>query len=393
MLAKSLLALCVTVAIAACGKTEAPTVSDTANAPVLPVVQTTASSTAAPVYDDEKLLNIYNWPDYIPEGLVAEFEAETGIKVNYDTFETNEALHSKLVAGSTGYDLVVPSTTFAKSQIGSGFFKPIDKEKIPNLALLDKGIMETLVKVDPGNAYLVPWAWSFNTLGINRTKVEKALAGMPMPENVWDLVFKPEYSSKLKSCGIAYLDAPTEIIPVMLHYLGKNPYSLDPVDFQTAVAAMLPVRKDIRLFSPSLIDDMASGKVCAAIGWAGDFNQAAARARENGSPDVIETLLPSIGALIFFDTMAITKDAKHPNNASTFINFFLRRENAVRMANELGYPTGVLSITDKVDPKLASNKSIFVDPAYMSKMVPPEHYTNEARRAMGDAFNVFKKNR
>ena len=378
---KSLLVLAVSaVMLAACGKKEE------AAAPAVPVA-------AGPVLDDNKVLNIYNWPDYVPEGMIAAFEKEFGIKVNYDTFETNEALNAKLVAGNTGYDIVVPGTVFAKPQIEAGLFQPLKKDQIPNLANMDPAIMATLTKADPNNAHLVPWGWGFTTVGINRTKVEKALGGMPMPENAWDLVFKPEYTSKLRSCGIAYLDSPTEILPVALHYIGKDAYSNDPADYKAAVDMLLKVRKDIRMFSSTMIDDIAGGKACAVIGWSGDINQAATRVKENGGKDVIEALLPSSGALIFFDTMAVTKDAKHPNNAMAFINFFLRPENAAAMANEVGYPTGNKAAMDLVNPEIASNKTIFVESDYMAKMIPPSSFTNEAREAMASAYNTLKKGR
>ena len=193
-----LTALCA-LALAACGKKE--------EAPRAPV------SAAAPVNTEEKVLNIYNWPDYITQDMVANFEKETGIKVNYQTFENNEALQAKLIAGNSGYDLVVPGAVFAKSQIEAGLLRPLDKAQIPNLANLDPAIMAKLDKVDPGNTHLIPWAWSFTTVGINKAKVAKALGNTPMPENAWDLVFNPTYTSKLKSCGIAYLDSPTEIMP------------------------------------------------------------------------------------------------------------------------------------------------------------------------------------
>jgi putrescine transport system substrate-binding protein len=379
---KSLLVLAVSAAmLVACGKKE----EAAAPAP--------APAVAGTVFDDNKVLNIYNWPDYIPEGMIAAFEKETGIKVNYDTFETNEALHAKLVAGNSGYDIVVPGTVFAKPQIEAGLFRPLKKDQIPNLANMDPAIMATLTKADPNNAHLVPWGWGFTTVGINKTKAEKALGGMPMPENAWDLVFKPEYTSKLKSCGIAYLDSPTEILPVALHYIGKDAYSNDPADYKAAVDMLLKVRKDVRMFSSTMIDDIAGGKACVAIGWSGDINQAAARVQENGGKDVIEALLPSTGALIFFDTMAVTKDAKHPNNAMAFINFFLRPENAAAMANEVGYPTGNKAGMDLVDPEIANNKTIFVDSDYMAKMIPPSSFTNEAREAMASAYNTFKQGR
>jgi putrescine transport system substrate-binding protein len=387
---KQVLALAISaILLAACGKKEEPA---PAPAPAAPVAAAPAAP-AGPVYDAEKTLNIYNWPDYVPEGMIAAFEKESGIKVNYDTFETNEALQAKLVAGNTGYDIVVPGTVFAKGQIEAGLMQPLKKDQIPNLANMDPAIMQVLTKADPGNNHLVPWAWGFTTVGINRTKVEKALGGMPMPENAWDLVFKPEYTSKLKSCGIAYLDSPTEIIPVALHYIGKDAYSNDPADYKAAGEMLAKVRKDVRLFSSTMIDDIAGGKACVAIAWSGDVNIAAGRAKDNGSKDVIEALLPSTGALIFFDTMAVTKDAKHPNNAMAFIDFFLRPENAALMSNEMGYPTGNKAGAALVKPEIANNKTIFVEADYFAKMIPPSSFTNEAREAMANAYNTFKKGR
>ena len=373
--------------LAACGKKEEP-------APVAAVPAPVAAASvapAAPANTEEKVLNIYNWPDYIPEGMVAAFEKESGIKVNYDTFETNEALHAKLVAGNTGYDIVVPGVVFAKPQIAGGLLQPLDKSKIPNLANLDPAIMATLTKADPDNKHLVPWAWGFTTVGINKTKAMKALGSLPMPENAWALVFDPKYTSKLKSCGIAYLDSPTEIIPAALHYIGKDAYSNDPADYKAATDMLAKVRKDVRLFSATMIDDIASGKACVAIGWSGDINIAAKRAVENKSKDAIEALLPSTGGLIFFDTMAITKDAKHPKNALAFIDFYLRPENAASMANNMSYPTGNKAALDKIKPEIAGNKTIFVEPAYLTKMVPPNSFTNEAREAMANAYNKFKQ--
>ncbi|MBL8336854.1 MAG: extracellular solute-binding protein [Rhodoferax sp.] len=374
------------VLLAACGKKEEA-------APAAAPAPAPAASVAAapPAPAEEKVLNIYNWPDYIPEGMIAAFEKETGIKVNYDTFETNEALHAKLVAGNTGYDIVVPGTVFAKAQIQGGLLQPLDKAKIKNLANLDPAIMATLQKADPDNKHLVPWAWGFTTVGINKTRVAKALGSTPMPENAWDLVFNPTYTSKLKSCGIAYLDSPTEIIPAALHYIGKDAYSNDPADYKAATDMLAKVRKDVRLFSSTMIDDVAGGKACVAIGWSGDINIAAGRAKENKAKYEIEALLPSTGALIFFDTMAITKDAKHPNNAHAFIDFYLRPENAAAMANDMNYPTGNKAAIDKIKPEISGNKTIFVESAYFSKMVPPSSFSNEAREAMASAYTKFKQ--
>jgi len=212
-----------------------------------------------------------------------------------------------------------------------------------------------------------------------------------MPENAWDLVFKPEYTSKLKSCGIAYLDSPTEIIPVALHYIGKDAYSNDPADYKLATDMLAKVRKDVRMFSSTMIDDVAGGKACVVIGWAGDINIASARAKDNKSKDVIEALLPSTGALMFADTMAVTKDAKHPNNAMAFINFFLRPENGAAMANEMNYNSANLAAKEQIKPEIANNPSTFVSADYMTKMIQPSSWTNEAREAMATAYNSFKK--
>jgi putrescine transport system substrate-binding protein len=372
------------VVLAACGKKEEPPAA--APAPV-------ASAPAAAVNTEEKVLNIYNWPDYVPEGMIAAFEKETGIKVNYDTFETNEALHAKLVAGNSGYDIVVPGTAggFSPTQVAAGLFQPLKKDLIPNLANLDPALMQVLTKADSNNQHLVPWAWGFTTVGINKTKVEKALGKTPLPENAWDLVFKPEYTKKLKSCGIAYLDTPSEIMSVALHYVGKDAYSNNPEDYKAATDMLAKVRKDIRLFSATMIDDIAGGKACAVIGWSGDINQAAARAKENGSKDVIQALLPSTGALLFIDAMAVAKDAKHPNNAAKFIDFYLRPENAALMSNEMGYPTANKAGMAQVKPEIASNKTIFIEADYFAKMIPPNSFSNEAREAMASAYNSFKK--
>lgn len=340
---------------------------------------------------EEKVLNIYNWPDYIAKDLVANFEKETGIKVNYQTFENNESLQAKLVAGNTGYDIVVPGAVFAKPQIEAGLLQKLEKSKLGNLANLDASLMSKLVTVDPGNAYLVPWAWSFTTVGINTTKVAKALGNTPMPVNAWDLVFNPEYTAKLKSCGIAFLDSPTEIIPPAMHYLGRNPYSNDVADHKAAGEMLARVRPHIRLFTSTMIDDLASGKACVALGWAGDINIARARAIENKNGNDIQTLLPTTGGLIFFDSLAIPKDAKRPANAHAFINYFLKPEVSAALTNELGYATANQASLANVRPEIVKDLAVFPDAANLQKMVPPSSFSNEARQSLSQVFTLFKK--
>ncbi|MGB4118081.1 MAG: extracellular solute-binding protein [Polaromonas sp.] len=357
-----------------------------------PDTPTTAAAPATPVAGaEEKILNIYNWPDYIAKDMVASFEKETGIKVNYQTFENNEGLQAKLVAGNTGYDIVVPGAVFAKAQIEAGLLQKLDKTKLGNLANLDASLMGKLVTVDPGNAYLVPWAWSFTTVGINKAKVTQALGSTPLPANAWDLVFNPEYTAKLKSCGIAYLDSPTEIMPPAMHYLGKNAYSNDAADHKAAGEMLAKVRPEIRLFSSTMIDDLASGKACVALGWAGDINIARARAIENKNGNDIQTLLPSTGGLIFFDNLAIPKDAKRPNNAHAFINYFLKPEVSAALTNELGYATANKASLANVKPDIAKDQAVFPDAANLQKMVPPSSFSNEARQSLSQVFTLFKK--
>ena len=346
---------------------------------------------AAGPRDEAKILNIYNWPDYIAKDMVANFEKEFGIKVNYQSFENNEGLQSQLIAGSTGYDIVVPGAVFAKAQIASSLYQSLDKTKLGNYANVDAALMAKLGQIDPGNAYLLPWAWSFTTVGINKAKVAKALGTTALPANAWDLVFDPAYTARLKSCGIVFLDSPTEILPPAMHYLGKYAYSNNVLDHQAAGAMLAKVRPHIRLFSSTMIDDLANGKACVALGWAGDINIAKGRALENKNGHEVEALLTATGGLIFFDNLAILKDAKHPNNAHTFINYFLRPDVSAALTNELGYPTVNKASLSLVDPGIAADKAVFPDAENLQKMVSPNSFTNDARQSLSQVFTLFKK--
>ena len=370
------------VALSACGKKE--------GLPA-PAAAPAGAPAAVAMNTEEKVLNIYNWPDYIAKDMVVNFEKETGIKVNYQTFENNEALHAKLVAGNTGYDIVVPGAVFAKPQIDGGLLAKLDKSKVSHYANLDPAIMEKLVMIDPGNDYLIPWAWSFTTVGINKAKVAKALGSLPLPDNAWELVFNPVYTEKLKSCGIAYLDSPTEVLPPAMHYLGKNAYSNDAADHKAAGEMLAKVRPHIRMFSSTMIDDLAGGKACVALGWAGDINIARTRALENKSGNEVEALLPKTGGLIFMDTLAMPKDAKHPNNAYAFIDYFLRPEVSASLTNELGYATANKASLASVKPEIAQDPAVFPDAENLKKMVSPASFSNEARESMSNVFTAFKK--
>ena len=289
---------------------------------------------------DSKVLNVYNWSDYIAEDTIKNFEKETGIKVNYDNYDTNEVLQAKLVAGNTGYDIVVPSSHFAKQQIESGLLQKLDRSKLTNWGNLDPGLLKQLANVDPGNQYLVDWLWGYVTVGIHIPKVKAALGDLPMPDNAWSLIFDPKYAAKLKSCGVNFLDSASEVLPVAMLYVGKPPYSKNAADYDAAAAMLKSVRPFVTRFSSSgYINDLAGGSLCAVMGYSGDINIARARALEANpkAPAAIEALIPKGGATLFFDTMAIPKDAKNVDNAHLFINYILRPEVAASLTNKVFY--------------------------------------------------------
>jgi putrescine transport system substrate-binding protein len=340
---------------------------------------------------EEKVLNVYNWSDYIGEDLIKKFEAESGIKVRYDNFDNNEIVHAKLVAGKTGYDIVVPSSNWAKLQIDGGLLQKLDKSKIPNLKLIDPAINQQLGKMDPGNDYLVNWLWGFTTVGINVEKVKAALGSTPMPANVWELVFNPEYIGKMKGCGVSFLDSATEVIPAALHFLGKPPFSKNPGDYTAAANLLKTVRPHVTLFSSSgYINDMANGSICLSLGWSGDINIARQRALDNKTGQNIQALVPANGGLLFFDTMVIPADAARPGNAHKFIDFMLRPENAAANTNKVFYPNAVPESKKSIRPEVANNPTVFLPPAELAKMVPPDALNNDLRRLMTRTYTSFK---
>ena len=351
---------------------------------------TEAPATTAKV-DEEKILNIYNWSDYLAEDTIPNFEKETGIKVRYDVFDSNEILHAKLMAKNTGYDIVVPSSNWAKMQIDGGLHQKLDKSKIPNLKNLDADILAQMANLDPGNNYMVDWLWSYTTVGINVDKVKTALGDMPMPANTWDLVFNPKYTNKLKSCGITFLDAPSEVFPIALKYVGKPAHSTNVDDYKLAADMLKKVRPDIKRFSSGgQIDDLASGNVCVALGWAGDFNLARKRSIENKSEQNIEALITSMGGYMFMDAMVIPADAKHVDNAHKFINYILRPQVHAGLTNAVTYANPNKAATEFVDAEIRNNKTIFLPAEDVKKLIPPGNVDNATRRVMTRYFTQFK---
>ncbi len=351
----------------------------------------TALQAGTVLAEEEKVVNIYNWSDYIADDTLRNFEKETGIKVRYDNYDNNEILHAKLVAGKTGYDVVVPSSYWAKLQADGGLLRKIDKSKIPNLKHLDPEIEATLAKLDPGNQYMVDWLWGYTTVGINVDKVKAALGGLAMPDNAWDLVFKPEYMARLKSCGVSFLDSPTDIVPAAMHYLGRPPFSRVQADYQPVPDLLKKVRPYVTLFSSSgYINDMANGSICVALGWSGDINIARQRAIDGKTGQNIQALIPKSGGVLFFDTMVIPIDAPHPDNAHKFINFILRPEVDASLTNKVFYANPNKESRKFIKPEVANNPTVFPPDAEMRKMALPEAVTNDIRRTMTRIYTSFK---
>ncbi|MBK9362435.1 MAG: polyamine ABC transporter substrate-binding protein [Rubrivivax sp.] len=360
-------------------------------AAVLTAAALALAALGASAQEEDKVLNVYNWSDYIAEDTIRNFEKETGIKVRYDNFDNNEILHAKLVAGKTGYDIVIPSSHWAKLQIDGGLLRKIDKAQVPNLKNLDPAVQRQLAVMDPGNEYMVNWMWGFTTVGINVDKVKAALGSTPMPDNTWDLVFKPEYISKLKSCGVSFLDSASEVVPAALHYLGKPSFSKNPSDYGAAAALLRSVRPHITLFSSSgYINDMANGSICLALGWSGDINIARQRAIDGKTGHNIQATLPKTGGLLFFDVMVIPADAPRPGNAHKFINYILRPEVHASLTNKVFYANPNTESKKFVKPEVASNPSVFLAPADLARMMPPESLNNDLRRLMTRTYTGFK---
>jgi putrescine transport system substrate-binding protein len=323
---------------------------------------------------EEKRLHIYNWSDYIAPDTIANFSKETGIAVTYDVYDSNEVLEAKLLAGHSGYDIVVPSASpFMARQIMAGAYLPLDKSKLPNLKNLDPAMLALAAMADPGNAYGVPYLWSVTGLGYNAAMLDRAL-GDPadahaVPRDTLRLIFDPEIAGKLDRCGIEILDTPQEVVPAALTYLGLDRKSRDPADLDRAAALLERVRPHIRRFhSSQYINDLASGDICLALGYSGDVIQARNRAREAGSPVEIAFRVPREGTQMAIDMLGIPKDAPHPDNAHQFINYILRPDVIAQITNAVSYPNPNLMATALVDPEIRDDPGIYPPDAVRARL-------------------------
>ncbi len=326
---------------------------------------------------ESKNVNVYNWSDYIAEDTIPNFEKATGIKVTYDVFDSNEVLETKLLAGSSGYDVVVPTMNFLGRQIQAGVFLPLDKSKIPNYANLDPVIMKKLESQDPGNQYAIPYMWGTTGIGYNVDKVKAAFGNTDLTNSL-DIVFKPENAAKLKDCGITVLDTPSELIPIALNYLGEDPNSTDPAVINKAAALLKSVRPYITNFhSSQYIDALANGDICLVIGWSGDIIQARDRAAEAENGVNIAYNIPKEGAPQWFDMLSIPKDAKNVDSAYAFINYLLDPQVMANNSNFISYPNAIPKSLPLMEKSITEDPTIYPPPEVAAKLftfaiIPPE---------------------
>ncbi|HEV2303306.1 MAG TPA: polyamine ABC transporter substrate-binding protein [Stellaceae bacterium] len=318
-----------------------------------------AAAVAAPAAAEAPRLNIYNWSDYIAPDTIPKFTAETGIKVTYDVYDSNEILEAKLFAGQSGYDVVVPSATpFLARQIPAGIYRALDKSKLPNWKNLDPAILKLVALADPGNAHAAPYLWSVTGIGYNKKMVRAAL-GAAAPVDSWALIFDPSNAKKLAACGISLLDTPYEVFPAMLAYLGLDPKSEKQADLEKAYAALAKIRPYVRKFNSSeYINDLANGDVCVSLGYSGDVIQARNRARQAKNGVDIAFSFPKEGVQMAVDMLAVPKDAPHPGNALEYINYILRPEVIAAITAAVSYPNPNVAATSLVPQKIRDDPAI-----------------------------------
>ena len=353
-----------------------------------PAADKSAEATAnAP---EEKVLNVYNWSDYIEPGVIAAFTKETGIKVNYDVFDSNEMLETKLLAGNTGYDLVVPSGSFLYRQIKAGVHSTLDKSQLSNLGNADPAIAGRVAKAfDTDNAHSVNYMWGTSGVGYNVKKIKERMPNAPVDS--FAMFYDPKIVSKFADCGVMLLDAPSEVLGTVLIYLGKDANSEKPEDLAAAEKVLLSVRKYIRNFNSSAyIEALANGEACLALGRSGDVLQAKSRAESAKNGVEISYNVPKEGAVMFFDQLAIPKDAKHPKNAHLFINYLLRADVAAKNSNFIQYANGNAASKSMIDASVTGNPNVYPSEAMMQKLVPDLPESPEFNRLLTRSWTRVK---
>ncbi len=338
---------------------------------------------------EDKRVHVYNWTDYIDEQILVEFEAETGIEVVYDVFDSNRTLEARLLAGNAGYDVVVPTGAFLARQIQAGLFRPLNKSRLSNLRHMDGSIAARVRQWDPGNRYAVTYMWGTTGIGFNRAKVAARHAGAPTGS--WRMLFDPAVVSKFADCGVILLDEAEEVIPAVLNFLGLDPASHD----MDVIARTEPVLRAIRPYvggfhNAAQIDKLSSGEVCLAMGWSGDMLQARERAREVGNDAGIVYTIPDEGAQMWFDMMAIPADAPHPENAHRFIDYLMRPEVIAKASNHVFFANGNAAATAYLSPELLEDPGIHPPASVREKLYVTQPYPAEVQRFMTALWSRIK---
>jgi putrescine transport system substrate-binding protein len=341
----------------------------------------------------ERFVNVYNWSDYVEPTVLAAFTKETGIKVRYDTFDSNDTLETKLLAGKSGYDVVVPTGFFLERQIKAGVFQKLDKSKLPNLANVWPEIAQRLAVHDPGNLYAVNYMWGTTGLGYNVKKAREIL-GDDAKIDSWDIVFKPENLAKFKSCGVYLLDSSDDILPAALKYLGLDPNSRNESELQKAADLVSKVRSSVRKFhSSEYLNALASGEICFAVGFSGDVKQAQKRAAEAKNGVELAYAIPKEGAQLWFDNLAIPRDAKNVAAAHAFIDYLQKPEVAAKNSNLVSYANGNLASQKLIDKEVLDDRTIYPDEATMSRLYTIKVYDNATQRLMNRLWTRIKTGR
>jgi putrescine transport system substrate-binding protein len=340
-----------------------------------------AAAFSCAVQAQERVVNVYNWSDYIDQSIIEDFTEETGIKVVYDVFDSNEILETKLLAGGSGYDVVVPTHNFLIRQIEAGVYQKLDKSKLPNIVNMWDVVTSRVAKFDPDNAYSVNWMWGTVGLGYNEKKVFEAL-GVDKIDS-WDVFFNPDNLAKLADCGVYVLDSPADIIPITMKYLGLDPESKSTEDFAKVEETLLKLRPYIRKFhSSEYINALANGDICLAVGWSGDVFQARDRAAEADQGVVVGYIVPKEGTEMWFDQMAIPADAPHVAEAHEFLNYIMRPEVAAKATNYVFFPNGNKVSQQFIDKEIIEDPAIYPDEATLAKLFTASPYDPKTQRVV-----------
>lgn len=353
------------------------------------IMSTVVAATAATALGADEV-RVYNWSDYIDEALLEKFEAETGIELIYDVFDSNEVLETKMLAGGSGYDVVVPTGTFLQRQISAGAFQKLDPSKLPNLENMWDVVSSRTAQYDPGNAYSINYMWGTTGIGVNVPKVQEIL-GPDAPITSWDLVFKPENMEKLAECGVHFLDAPAEMIPAALNYIGQDPDSHDPDVIAMVEPVFMAIRPYIQKFhSSEYINALANGDICVAVGWSGDILQARDRAAEADNGVVVAYHAPLEGAQMWFDQMAIPTDAPNPDAAHTFLNFIMDAENMAQASNYVYYANGNEASKAFLVEDVIGDPAIYPDEATLGNLFTTSPYPAKVQRSVTRLWTKIK---